>query len=62
MVKKTYRSETTAIDGMTTADQRLDSGTVYDLNGRVMGSTDDLDAMPRGLYIINGNKYVKRFY
>jgi len=62
VVKKTYRSETTAIDGMTTADQRLDSGTVYDLNGRVMGSIDDLDAMPRGLYIINGNKYVKRFY
>lgn len=62
VVKKTYLSESTGIDGMKTADQKLKSGTVYNLNGSAMGSIDNLDAMPKGLYIINGSKYIKRFY
>ena len=37
--------------------ERINDSTIYDLNGRNMGK--DRSTLPKGLYIINGKKYVK---
>lgn len=36
-----------------------DEDFVWDLNGRMVGTTSDIDALPMGIYMINGKKIVK---
>ena len=50
--------ETTGIDRM--ASDVMKANGVYDLQGRkIYGKTDDLGKLPKGVYIINGEKVVK---
>ena len=32
---------------------------VYDLNGRRVGTADAMDALPKGVYIVNGKKAIR---
>ena len=38
-------------------DQQKDNSSIYDLHGRYMGT--DLNALPKGVYIIGGKKIIK---
>ena len=42
-----------------TATAQADNN-VYDLRGRVVGTTAQFESLPAGLYIINGKKCLKR--
>ena len=35
------------------------AGPVYDLNGRRVGTADAMDALPKGVYIVNGKKTIR---
>ena len=37
----------------------LKDAPVYDLNGRRIGTADAMDALPKGVYIVNGKKVMK---
>ncbi|MCI6672369.1 MAG: leucine-rich repeat domain-containing protein [Prevotella sp.] len=39
--------------------QVIDSGKVYNLNGVVVGSESTISTLPKGIYILNGKKFVK---
>ena len=41
-------------------EQRPNDNQVYDLQGRIVGSIGQLDALPKGVYIVNGKKRVVR--
>lgn len=50
--------ETDAIDGLTMDERLLQNGTIYDLSGRKVGAVANMSQLPKGLYIVNGKKYV----
>ncbi|MFC2711185.1 MAG: hypothetical protein ACFN1G_06735 [Hoylesella oralis] len=35
-----------------------DTDKVYNLSGQCIGTYDQIERLPRGLYIVNGKKYV----
>lgn len=47
----------TTIDGVEADDLVRTTGRIYNLNGQVVGN--DLEALPRGVYIVNGKKVMK---
>ena len=50
--------ETDVIHGLTTDGTSLQNGAIYDLSGRKVGANANLNELPKGLYIVNGKKYV----
>lgn len=50
--------ETDAIDGLTMDERLLQNGAIYDLSGRNVGAVANMSQLPKGLYIVNGKKYV----
>jgi len=50
--------ETDAIDGLTMDERLLQNGAIYDLSGRKVGAVANMSQLPKGLYIVNGKKYV----
>ena len=52
-------SEATGIAAAPTVDSQKASAPVYDLNGRCIGTADAMDALPKGVYIVNGKKVMK---
>ena len=51
--------ENTSIAAAPTVDSQKASAPVYDLNGRRIGTADAMDALPKGVYIVNGKKAMK---
>ena len=51
--------ENTSIAAAPTVDSQKASAPVYDLNGRRIGTADAMDALPKGVYIVNGKKVMK---
>lgn len=49
--------ETDGIKAIDNSQLRIEIGVVYDLQGRVV-STNGMEALPKGIYIMNGKKYV----
>ena len=47
----------TGIDGVEASDLVRTTGRIYNLNGQMVGN--DLEALPRGVYIVNGKKVMK---
>lgn len=47
----------TGIDGVEAGDLVRTTGRIYNLNGQMVGN--DLEALPRGVYIVNGKKVMK---
>lgn len=58
-VKLTYRSDESGIKDIL-RDATIDSGMIYDLTGRCVGSDADTDRLPTGFYIVGGKKIVKK--
>ena len=50
--------ETTGIGEVETTEV-LQSGNIYDLNGRLVRTDGNLQALPKGIYILNGKKVVR---
>ena len=50
--------EADGIKSIYNSQMRIENGVVYDLQGRVV-STNGMDALPKGIYIMNGKKYTK---
>lgn len=54
------KGETTGINEINNSDNSQDvHGTVFDLSGRRVGENGNIDNLPKGVYIINGKKYIK---
>ena len=51
--------ENTSIAAAPTIDSQKASAPVYGLNGRRIGTADAMDALPKGVYIVNGKKVMK---
>lgn len=51
--------ENTSIAAAPTVDSQKASAPVYGLNGRRIGTADAMDALPKGIYIVNGKKAMK---
>ena len=51
--------ENTSIAAAPTVDSQKASAPVYGLNGRRIGTADAMDALPKGVYIVNGKKVMK---
>ena len=51
--------ENTSIAAAPTVDSQKASAPVYGLNGRRICTADAMDALPKGVYIVNGKKAMK---
>ena len=52
-------STPTGIDDVTTADgDSLKRGPVYTVDGRMVNSDGDLKKLPKGIYIMDGKKFI----
>ena len=51
--------ENTSIAAAPTVDSQKASAPVYGLNGRRICTADAMDALPKGVYIVNGKKVMK---
>ena len=51
--------ENTSIAAAPTVDSQKASAPVYGLNGRRVGTSDAMDTLPKGVYIVNGKKVMK---
>lgn len=49
--------DTTGIVGLTTDNVRHDN-IVYDMSGRKVGSTESMERLPKGIYVVNGKKWI----
>ena len=49
----------TSIAAAPTVDSQKINAPVYDLNGRHVGTSDAIAALPKGVYIVNGKKVMK---
>lgn len=50
--------EITAIEGLFAEPTAIEDNAVYTLNGQKVGGAGELSSMPKGVYIVNGKKYV----
>ena len=48
----------TEIKGLDFLDMAPDNGTIYNMNGQLIGKDVSLDNLQKGIYIMNGKKYV----
>ncbi len=55
VVKTTYKSNASGINNILASSIR-NNGYVYNLNGCIVGKSDDLDSLSKGIYIMNGEK------
>ena len=58
-VKTTYKSSSTGIGKLLQHPAGM-KDKVYNIQGTCVGTADHFEALPSGLYIINGNKNIKR--
>lgn len=58
-VKDTYISNPSGISN-TLAIDKADSEMVYNMQGVCVGTSDKLEMLPKGMYILKGQKYIKR--
>ncbi len=49
--------DTTGIVGLATDNVRHDN-IVYDMSGRKVGSTESMERLPKGIYVVNGKKWI----
>lgn len=61
-VKYTYISDPAGIKNARLGHKTIKSDKVFTLQGTCVGTTDTFDALPRGLYVIAGEKIIKRFH
>ena len=59
-VKTTYKSSTTGIQQLLRNPAAM-GDKVYNMQGGCVGTTDNFEALPKGLYIVGGSKRIKRF-
>lgn len=57
-VKVVVPDETNGINDMPRCDTRKNDNRIYSINGTCLGTTD-LSSLKKGVYIINGRKYIK---
>ena len=57
MLMDNFGEVITGIDGVEADDLVRTTGRIYNLNGQQVGN--DLEALPRGVYIVNGKKVMK---
>ena len=57
MLMDSFGEVITGIDGVEASDLVRTTGRIYNLNGQQVGN--DLEALPRGVYIVNGKKVMK---
>ena len=57
-VKVVVPYETNGINDMPRCDTRKNDNRIYSINGTCLGTTD-LSSLKKGVYIINGRKYIK---
>lgn len=57
MLMDSFGEVITGIDGVEASDLVRTTGRIYNLNGQMVGN--DLEALPRGVYIVNGKKVMK---
>ena len=50
--------EALSIDGMRYDVEKVSDRNVYDLSGRKVAADGQMNQLPKGLYIVNGKKYV----
>ncbi len=50
--------ETTSIDGIPVVNKRSDNNVVYDLTGRKVGSVETMETLSKGIYVVNGKKWI----
>lgn len=60
VVKTTYKSTTTGVTRVA-AESMETSDKVYTIDGRYAGTADKMQSLPKGMYIVGGSKYIKRF-
>jgi hypothetical protein len=48
----------TQISSLTSQDANLTDDRIFDLQGRLVGRQRDRDHLPKGIYIINGRKFM----
>ena len=58
-VKTTYKSTSTGI-GQLLRNPAAKGDKVYNMHGNCVGSVDNFEALPKGLYIVGGTKRIKR--
>jgi len=58
-VKTTYKSVPAGIRGITVCNNSKNDR-IYSLSGTCLGNASDIDRLPRGMYIVSGNKWMKR--
>ena len=56
MLMDNFGEVITGIEGFE-VERIVPTGRIYNLNGQVVGN--DLEALPRGVYIVNGKKVMK---
>ena len=49
--------DTTSIDGMPVME-RADHNIIYDISGRKVGTTEEMKQLPKGIYMVNGKKWI----
>lgn len=49
--------DTTSIDGMPVME-RADHNVIYDISGRKVGTTEEMNQLPKGIYMVNGKKWI----
>ena len=50
----------TEISGVVIDNGMAETGRIYNLNGQYMGDNASKDNLPKGLYIMNGKKFIVR--
>ncbi|MBR5350090.1 MAG: hypothetical protein IK124_02515 [Prevotella sp.] len=50
--------DTTSIDGMPMVNTRSDNNVIYDLTGRKVGNTENMESLSKGIYVVNGRKWI----
>lgn len=59
-VQTTYLSEPTAIQDILSTLPTTTVGKIYNMQGLCVGTADDFESLPKGMYIMKGQKYIKR--
>ncbi len=62
-VKDTYKNDPAlGIEKVPVEAGEVHDDKVYTIDGRYVGKVGNMDSLPKGLYILNGQKYLKRLY
>ena len=62
-MKDTYKNDPAlGIENVAAESAKAFDDRVYTIDGRYVGKAGDMDGLPKGLYILNGQKCLKRLY